>query len=451
MPLITLVWIWVPLLFGFYIVRWVRKIEGSGLVTAYLVSFCGLHWAGGLIRLFPWFKDYSLVSTTAGLEQGTYALAALIAGSLFLSPLIISHLPACRARAGVRYTPHPRLPQAYLLIGAVSYILLSTFLSRLPSMSVIISTGQGLFVVGLCLLCWNSMRRKQGGALLGGIALTLTLPLITIVTQGFMGYGAAAALVVFAFIGCFFSHWKMLAVAVLACYLGLSVYVTYMRDRGEIRNVVWGGQSLEDRMSRISQTAGTFEWFDPSNVAHLRRIDERMNQDWLVGAAVLRLSTTHEFAGGATLWDAVLALVPRVLWPDKPVSGGSGDLVSHYTGIRFAEGTSVGVGQVLEFYINFGTIGVVLGFLALGAIITTLDGTARRRLLIGDHQGFVLWFLTGMSLLQAGGSLVEISASAAGGILVATMVNRYLLPHLQKKYFVPAAPMPTLVAPRLKA
>ncbi|MGH9545461.1 MAG: hypothetical protein ACRD23_09625 [Terriglobales bacterium] len=387
--------------------------------------------------------------TTYGLEQSTYALAALVAGSLFLSPVLASYLPVCRA--GVRYIPHPRLPKVYLFIGAVSYLLLLTFLSQLPSMSVVISSGQGLYVAGLCLFCWNAIRRELAGALLTGLALALMMPLITIITQGFMGYGAAAALLVFAFVGSFFSRWKMLVVAVLACYVGLSVYVTYMRDRTDIRTVVWGGQPLEDRLDHIGQTLDTFEWFDPHNSAHLNRIDERMNQDLLVGAAVARLSESHDFARGETLWGALLALVPRALWPEKPVFAGSGDLVSRYTGRHFAEGTSVGVGQVLEFYINFGTVGVVLGFLLLGAIFTTVDAQARRQLLAGDQQGFVLWFVTGMAMLRPGGSLVEFSAGTAGSLITVSIINHYLLPRLQKKHVVPAAPIAPLAAPRLRA
>jgi hypothetical protein len=100
-------------------------------------------------------------------------------------------------------------------------------------------------------------------------------------------------------------------------------------------------------------------------------------------------------------------MLPRVLWPEKPVFAGSGDLVSRYTGRRFAEGTSVGVGQVLESYINFGTVGVVLGFLLLGAILTNVHVIARRRLLAGDQQSFVLWFVVGTAMLRPGGSLLR--------------------------------------------
>jgi hypothetical protein len=448
MPLVTWVSIWVPLLVGFYYVRRVRNIEGTGLLTAYLVSFCGLHWEGGLIRLLPWFRDYSLVRTTYGLEQSTYAVAAFVVGSLVLSLVLASHLPV--RLEGVWYTADPRLPKAYLLIGVVSYVLLSTFLSGLPSMTVVISTGQELYVVGLCLFCWNAIRRKHAGGLLAGLALALMMPLFTIITQGFMGYGAAAALVVFAFVGSFVSRRKMLAVAVLACYVGLSAYVTYMRDREDIRTLVWGGESLEDRLGKIGETASTFEWFDPYNPAHLARVDGRMNQNFLVGTAVARLSASHDFARGETLWAALLALVPRVLWPEKPVHAGSGNLVSRYTGIRFGQGTSVGVGQVLEFYVNFGTIGVVLGFLVLGIIITTVDVMARRQLVAGNQRGFALWFVAGMSMLQPGGSLVEISASAAGSLITVAIVNHYLLPHLQSKHLAPGAAISSLSAPRLR-
>jgi hypothetical protein len=56
----------------------------------------------------------------------------------------------------------------------------------------------------------------------------------------------------------------------------------------------------------------------------------------------------------------------------------------------------------------------------------------------------------GMSMLQPGGSLVEISAGAAGGLITVTIVNRYLLPHLQNKHLATAGAISSLAAPRLK-
>jgi hypothetical protein len=209
-------------------------------------------------------------------------------------------------------------------------------------------------------------------------------------------------------------------------YFGLSVFVSYMRDRGEIRAGIRNGESFSARVDRVTATAGTFEWFDPSNPDHLQRIDGRLNQNYLVGAAVNRLSETDEFARGDTFWDALLALVPRALWPDKGIKAGSGDLVTRFTGIVFDAGTSVGVGQSLEFYGNFGTTGVLIGFVIMGTLITTIDWQAGQHLANSDLHGFVLWFLPGVSLLQVGGQLVELTAGAAASLIVALIVNRYL-------------------------
>ena len=78
----------------------------------------------------------------------------------------------------------------------------------------------------------------------------------------------------------------------------------------------------------------------------------------------------YDFAYGGTvpLW----GFVPRALWPDKPAVGGGGSLVSEYTGIPFGEGTSVGAGQVLELYVNFGIPGVLAGFTGLGFLLMRL-------------------------------------------------------------------------------
>ena len=144
-----------------------------------------------------------------------------------------------------------------------------------------------------------------------------------------------------------------------------------------------------------------------------------------------------DYAHGETLWDAILALIPRALWPSKPMAAGSGTLVSQYTGIQFAAGTSIGIGQVMEFYINFGTWGIIIGFAFIGTLITVIDVRAAQRLAVGDLHGFVLWYLPGISLLQVGGSMIEVTTSAVASFLVALMANKYL-ESMQRKQVVEA-------------
>jgi hypothetical protein len=131
-----------------------------------------------------------------------------------------------------------------------------------------------------------------------------------------------------------------------------------------------------------------------------------------------------EYGDGETVKDAFMALLPRALWPDKGVMAGSSDIVSRFTGVRFMEGTSVGVGLVLEMFVNFGAPGVWLGFALFGALLVIVDERARLCLEHGDAMRFAVWYLPGSALLQlCGGSLVDASASAAAGVVSVLMVN----------------------------
>ncbi len=414
-------------------VHWRRTGGGVGLVFAYLLSFWALHWVAGPLYLLPWYRYQDDYFVRLGVEQSTYGIVAFACGSLGLAPLV-TRLFHFQRTEKVSYSPHPALPAVYLLAGAGSYLLLSSAVGALPTANALISVGQYLFVVGLCLQCWVAWRQRAERQFVFWLSIAFVLPVVTILSRGFMGYGAAATLVVCTFVASFLRPlWKVAIVGLVLMYLGFSFYVNYMRDRDEIRTAVWGQQSLFARVDRILMTMRNFEWFDPRSEEHLQRVDDRLNQSVFIGAAVSQLSESQAYAYGATLRQALLALVPRVLWPEKPVFGGSGNLVREYTGFRFSEGTSIGVGQVLEFYINFGTLGVVLGFLIFGVVLTLIDVIASRQLMADNWQGFVLWYLVGISCLQIGGSLVEVFGSAGASVVVAVLLNRFIFTRLQKQ------------------
>ncbi|MGD0362289.1 MAG: O-antigen polysaccharide polymerase Wzy [Bryobacteraceae bacterium] len=423
LPELCLLWLAMMCVLVFVRLRW--KMPGTGLTLAYLLNLSLIHLAGAAIYLLPAFQDHDPHLTEMGFEQSVYGVVAFVIGGLIITPILVTKGILPRAKGTQQ--ADVRLPKAYVVCGVLFYLLSATFLGHLPTATAIVSTGQQLVVVGLALCCWRAWRANSVRRLLGWLAMSLILPFTTLITAGFLGYGAIAVLTILIFVSSFVrSPIKVILAGALTIYLGLSVFVSYMRDRTDIRATVWGEQSFEDRFDKISKTVTTFEWFDPGNFEHLQRIDDRLNQNFLVGAAVYQLGQTQNFARGDTLWDALLALIPRAIWPDKPITAGSGNLASRYTGIDFASGTSVGVGQVMEFYLNFGTPGVVIGFMIMGVLVTSFDWQAAERLARNDLHGFVLWFLPGIALLQVGGQLVEITASAAASLVVALLVNRLL-------------------------
>jgi hypothetical protein len=265
------------------------------------------------------------------------------------------------------------------------------------------------------------------------VMLGMMFPVITVVKDGFLGFGIAAVFIILGFVISFYRpRWKVAVGGVLAIYMGLSLFVTYLRDRTEFREALWQEKvSYSERFGKMFNTIRTFEFFDIHNASHLERLDQRLNQNILVGQAVQYLNNENvAYARGSTLWEALISVVPRIIWPSKPVTAGSGDYVSDYTGIVFAEGTSVGMGQVFEFFINFGRKGVIVGFFILGSILGFLDKGAGYRLALDDWKGCVFWFLPGVALLQTSGSLVEVFSTFTASIVFCFLVNKYVVPRM---------------------
>lgn len=422
----TWAWLLLAVAVALFVRHW-RDRAGVGVLLTFVVSFSVLHWLAAALYILPWYNNVGADLVADGLREATVAMFAVAIGAEIMSVVLTRRASHAPAGARVDETAiDSRAVNLYLGAGALLYVGVFPFASSLPSVQALLATGSTVIVAALGLKCWDAWRSGRHSTLVGWLALTLLLPLITVVTQGFLGYGFAASVTVLALVASFYRpRWRVVLVALGLAYLGLSIYVTYMRDRNEIRAVVWGGAGLGDRTDRLTATISGIEWFDIHDTTHLARIDDRLNQDYLVGAAIAHLESGRvPFAKGGTLIDAVLGIIPRALWPNKPNVGGSGDIVATYTGIRFAEGTSVGVGELMEFYINFGTTGVAIGFLFIGALLVLVDRSAFGALERGDIKHFAMWYVSGLSLLQVGGSLVEVTSTAAAGLLMAVMLNQ---------------------------
>jgi hypothetical protein len=81
----------------------------------------------------------------------------------------------------------------------------------------------------------------------------------------------------------------------------------------------------------------------------------------------------------------------------------------------------------MEFYVNFGAAGVICGFVFWGLLVGSLDRIAALALQRDDWLQFAFWYLPGLALLQAGGSLVDVTATVAVGFIVALVAPRLLV------------------------
>ncbi len=405
--------------------------QSVGLTLAYATNLSVNHFFSACSYMAPSYYPAYSEFVLSGFIESAIGMVAFAVGAILASPLLIAASKRSWSQAPPR-VPDSRLPRAYIVTGFIFYFVVLPFIKSIPSVATLGFSGWSLMILGLCLASWDSWRNRRKG-MIRWLLLALVFPLFTMVNQGFLGYGVSAMIIILSFISTFYRpKWKVYFASILAAYLGLSFFVTYLRDRDELREAVWyEKRTLEDRLRKVAGILTDFEFYDPQNETHLIRLDSRLNQNIQVGQAVEYIGSGYEtFARGETLRQAAVGFIPRIIWPNKPVAGGSGDYVTQYTGVEYAEGTSVGMGQVFELYINFGRVCVVVGFLIFGAAVGYIDAGAAHRLRLGDWQGSVFWLLPGLSMLQAGGSLIEIVATFASSIVFCVIINKYVLPRM---------------------
>jgi hypothetical protein len=181
--------------------------------------------------------------------------------------------------------------------------------------------------------------------------------------------------------GSFFTKLLMIAILVASSYF---FAVFYMQSRSMWRQVALEGGGIEKIFGSVLNSAQSFDVNTSVTNEALYLLDARLNQNIFVGKAIERLDYWPDsFENGSTLSVALIAWIPRALWPDKPERGGS-RLISKHTGMQFSEGTTFGAGVVFEFYINFGFSAIFFGFVLIGFILRNLDDAAFEAFRRGD-------------------------------------------------------------------
>jgi hypothetical protein len=415
--------IWGGLLIALVVFAIGRPGRGGALTLAYFLGLSLIHVPGVL----PFLDSESGLAdwdeTQLGFETTILGMATFVSGAVLVRWIDRRRVAARGALPRRRAQAFEWLGRRTLVLGVVAYFVLLPLSGIVPSLTSVVAAFGTLLILGLWLVLYGAAVAADWPRTLATLALLPLLPLATLVTGGFLGYGVYWVLSVVAFLFVITRRriWFCFGTPV-AVFLGLSLFVTYMGQRTGIREVVWEEQAaMRDRLDRVSAIVTEFELLDLESPTHVAALDGRLNQNVLVGAAIMY----HEdgfapFAYGATI--PIWALIPRAVWPDKPATGGGGNVVSEFTGIRFDETTSVGAGQVLEFYVNFGIPGVVIGFLGLGYLLMRLDRGIMRSLAVDDMRGLLLRAMPGLMLLQPGGNLLEILVGCVAAYVGAHLV-----------------------------
>jgi len=251
------------------------------------------------------------------------------------------------------------------------------------------------------------------------LAALAVYPVLMLLLGGFLSYGSAAAIIVVSILVVSIKKsWRVIIGLIVVVYLGLNLFVNYFAHRNEVRKEVWGGAPLSERIETTLGIFSDFEWFDSGNKAQVKALADRLNQNYFAGLAAARIDQgIVSYLYGRSVLEGLIALVPRALWPEKPVVAGSPKVVSEMTGLKLNADTSFGVGNVMEFQINYGIPGLVFGFFLLGFLLRALDRHAAASLRGANFGSAVVSFLPAIALIQPGGSMVELGGGSAAAVV----------------------------------
>lgn len=447
---VLLVLLWGAVAGIFVLCSWGEKRNRVGITVTYLAFFAIAHWIPMIVVLLPWYTPFSsLELNLLGFYQSLIAVISFVFGATIIKRFFQEFhakrrvpYPARVSTAKPSVQAPANLPIFFVAIGLLFIFVIGPAIGNVPTLSAFISGINSLFQAGLFLLVWQGYERNSKTQIFIAWGIVLVWPIITSVYHGFLGY-AAHFIITFTIFNAHLVRkpFKYILPLSLFGYLALSFFLGYWSVREDIRGRIWYGNSatanLDVRVDLASDLINAFRFFDPTNPDHLAPIDGRFNYNHLTGLTIQRIQANIvDYGYGETIVDAALMVIPRAIWVDKPITLGGDDVVRKYAGVGLLAGSLL-PGSLMEFYLNFGTIGVIIGFLIIGTIIASADELAAKYLNRKDIFNFTLVLVPVFSLLRVTDSFIGIVGGSVSGFLTIYIVNGIIRSQIVSRRFPP--------------
>lgn len=434
---------------GLFVLLWLLRRNGPSLALpfAYLSLLVVNHVPGAFAPIMDEEFYAHLPEVTEGIKLTAIGIVVFVFGVWLARYRTQEQQVAPQVPSPLAVFREDKPFWIFCLLGGWIFVFGLTPLRNLPSVGAVIYNGGAIWMLGILLgLRWSVRNKKHLWTIFWTLCL-LIYPAMILVTSGFLSYGTTASLIVVCILAVAArGYWRVFVAIALVGYMGLSLFSNYFQARDKIRDAVWAGATIERRVGAISAIFTEWKFFDSSDKLVLAGLDLRLNQNYFVGLAAQNLDNgTVDYLRGSSVSDALLSLVPRALWPGKTVFGGSPEIVAKMTGLYLSSWTSFGVGNVMEFYINFGLPGLIIGFLVLGWALGRLDHRAALAESRGDYATVMLFFLPGVALIQPIGSMVELVGSASSA-WIAAYFWKWAWDRWRERKQAQSLPMPEAVA-----
>lgn len=438
---ILLVLLWA--IIAWYIVSrsWGKKRDRVGLTITYVAFFAMAHWLPMLAILLPWYDPiFDLEYNLIGFYYSLIAIISFAFGTFWLSKFLRNFHSRLLQRQNISNTPNApntsapelsSLPAIYILIGLVFTFLIFPIIKNMPTLSAFGAGVNSLFQVGLFLFLWQGYRRQSKIQILLAWSIVIIWPIVGVVTSGFLGFATSFVIAFVIFnVSLLDRPFRYLLPLVLFAYIAVSFFIGYWSIRSDIRGTLWYGSeqvTTDTRANIATDLIQAIQFFDVTNPDHLFPLDERLSMNHLTGRTVKRIEAgTVDYAYGETVFQALTMVIPRMVWPNKPVTVGGQVVVRQYAGYGILSG-SIAPGHLMEFYLNFGMLGVILGFIFVGALIGIIDQYCARQLKLGNLFNFAMVMVAALALVGSATTyLVTFVGATLSGLITVYLVNVFV-------------------------
>lgn len=179
-----------------------------------------------------------------------------------------------------------------------------------------------------------------------------------------------------------------------------SAYRNEVHSRNESRD-----QALSRIDSRLGAIAGKDESIGERLSGGLEYFTHRITVKGYVELIVERVGKDSPFLDGYTIEPLLYAFIPRFLAPDKGDSSMAAQLFNRKFHITEDPDTYISISQLGELYWNFGWPGVIVGMLAIGAVMGTVASALRLDTRISLPRFLLLLLTVYMLCLKFEGAL----------------------------------------------
>jgi hypothetical protein len=228
---------------------------------------------------------------------------------------------------------------------------------------------------------------------------------------------------------------KLTVVAVsivfLSVYQGVKLeYRTYISEE---QDVSWQG-----KLAILTDLIGPESFFaafntDLENNESVIQTVHRLNQGWQTSMAVNHVPEYVDFEKGKALKEDILSsIMPRFLMPNKRVVNDY-ERFNYYTGYILNDNTSMSIGVIGDFYINFGFNGTLLSMFLFGFFMAKVCSWFYKKFIIRNAIDLVWLPFIFSYFIRPGNEFYMVFNHLIKALIIFFIIRKFIYPYVNNK------------------